>query len=293
MLSAHCRYWAEYCNETTGDACRMPPSPVELDFRRRVTGLGIRTVLNYLYSGRIKVDHHNCVEVFDAARALKIRDLTHLTERFIKVLLQDHNLWSVVTATRDKFPSSIFDIAWTKLATRFVRLSKSPEFKQLSLEDLIWFLQSDELLVSSEYQVFEAAMIWFKEERDARKRYFRRLMECVRFAYMTTDELVECMKYDVIFQEELGIDILCEANLAKLLAHENQQWSGYEIPPARRPDFEPRVKAFENPGRMERLQEKALMKTLDKRVSTNNLDLGKLFDKKFLVPVYHEVRASF
>ena len=151
MLSAHCKYWGEFCSESTGDACRMPHSPVELDFRRRVTGLGIRVVLNYLYTGRIKVDHHNCVEVFDAARALKIRDLTHLTERFIKVLLQDHNLWSTVSATRDRHPSSIFDIAWTKLATRFVRLSKTPEFKLLELDDLMWFLQSDELLVSVLY----------------------------------------------------------------------------------------------------------------------------------------------
>ena len=56
-------------------------------------------------------------------------------------------------------------------------------------------------------------MSWFVEDRDARKRYFRRLMECVRFAYMTTDELVECMKFDDIFQDDIGIEILSDANL--------------------------------------------------------------------------------
>ena len=30
---------------------------------------------------------------------------------------------------------------------------------------------------------------------------------------MTTDELVECMKFDDIFQDDIGIEILSDANL--------------------------------------------------------------------------------
>jgi hypothetical protein len=87
------------------------------------------------------------VEVFDAARALKIRDLSQMTEKFVEVLLNDHNLWSTVAATKDT-PSAIFDIAWTKLATRFVELSKTEEFCHVTLEDLLWFLRSEELVVT-------------------------------------------------------------------------------------------------------------------------------------------------
>ncbi|OWA54773.1 hypothetical protein BV898_19168 [Hypsibius exemplaris] len=275
LLATHCGFWRDFCDDRHYDLCQH--IPVEIDFRNKVTGIGLKTVIHFLYTGRIKVSHENCVEVFDAARALKMRDLSHLCERFIKVLLQDHNLWSTVSATRNT-ASAIFDIAWTKLATRFVRLAKTEAFSNLELQDLLWFLSSDELLVT----VFQAALLWITSDRSRRLSDFPAVMGTVRFAYMTTDELVQCMNSDPIFQEEMGIEILSQANLAKVFANENQQWSDYDLFAARRPELDKNLKKFLNPDTRALLEDELKIKQLDAQVSTNSLDLGKLFDRKYV-----------
>ncbi|XP_055350306.1 kelch-like protein 7 isoform X2 [Paramacrobiotus metropolitanus] len=230
LLSAHSDVWTDFCYQR---GCSLyKHSPILIDFGSAVTLLGLRNVVNYLYVGRIKVGYSNCVEIFDAARALRLHYLAKMAEAFANVLLQEHNLWSTVSATRST-ACALFDIAWTKLATMFVELSKTRDFLEMDAEDLLWFLKQNELKVTSEYEVFEAAINWMKHDRLARLPHFQTIMGCIRFALMSTDELVMCMKSDLVFQEPIGMEMLSFANLARLYASQNQNWSDYELPKTR------------------------------------------------------------
>lgn len=61
--------------------------------------------------------------------------------------------------------------------------------------------------------MFEAAIAWIKHDRAERLTHFKTVMSCIRFALMTTDELIQCMKADLVFQEPLGMELLTFANL--------------------------------------------------------------------------------
>lgn len=104
----------------------------------------------------------NCVEIYDTARALRLHYLALMIEQFTNVLLQEHNLWSTVSALRAT-PCGLFDIAWTKLATMFVELSRRNEFLELNPDEVVWFLEQDELKTEvrcSLWEIFQNVRFW-------------------------------------------------------------------------------------------------------------------------------------
>lgn len=64
-------------------------------------------------------------------------------------------------------------------------LQESPEFKELTSEELEAILRDDELNVKNEEIVFEAVNTWVEHNLEERKPYLPRLLKCVRYGLMS------------------------------------------------------------------------------------------------------------
>ncbi len=90
------------------------------------------------------------------------------------------------------------------LQKHFTPVSKTEDFLALPVGDVFEILSRDELFVSNEEQVFEAAMAWVRKDENSRKEYMATLLSCIRLPllkphYITdrvaSDELIRgCLK---------------------------------------------------------------------------------------------------
>lgn len=65
-------------------------------------------------------------------------------------------------------------------------VKESTELKDISIEELELILQDDELNVRYEELIFEAIKFWIETKIDERKKYVPRLLNCVRFGFMSS-----------------------------------------------------------------------------------------------------------
>jgi kelch-like protein 10 len=77
-------------------------------------------------------------------------------------------------------------------------LQYSPEFKDLSAEELEYILRDDELNVDKEELVFEAVIKWTAADLQARERYLRTLINCVRYELMSLNFFTNVMNNEFI-----------------------------------------------------------------------------------------------
>lgn len=65
-------------------------------------------------------------------------------------------------------------------------LKESAELKDISIDELELILQDDELNIRYEEFIFEAIKSWIEAKIDDRKKYVPRLLNCVRFGFMSS-----------------------------------------------------------------------------------------------------------
>ena len=63
---------------------------------------------------------------------------------------------------------------------------------ELDIDTLCQLLSSDDLVVQTEFDVFQLAVRWLVHNIEERVKFSLRIMNLVRFCYMTTEELFTC-----------------------------------------------------------------------------------------------------
>ena len=66
-------------------------------------------------------------------------------------------------------------------------------FLEWDVEKVIRLLSNDHIVIETELHVFTAAMRWLSHHRSERLRHFKRLMDTVRWMYLSTEELLSCV----------------------------------------------------------------------------------------------------
>lgn len=67
------------------------------------------------------------------------------------------------------------------ILVHFASLLEDISFLQLNVETLLWILESDELSISEEVEVFRAIKKWINHDHAAREKHFLALLGCVRY----------------------------------------------------------------------------------------------------------------
>ena len=119
-------------------------------------------LIQFMYLGEVCVHKDNVRELIAASDYLKMSNLKDIACRFYEKKLNPSNCLSI-SALADEFKcQSLKASADTYVFHYFVSVSKFEEFKSLNREQVIHIISSDDVNVSEEEQVFEAAMGWLR-----------------------------------------------------------------------------------------------------------------------------------
>ncbi|XP_002734469.1 kelch-like protein 18 [Saccoglossus kowalevskii] len=160
----------------------------------------LESFVNYAYNGRVELDVNNVQSILVGASFLQLQAIKEACCEFLKERLNPCNCLGIRTFADTMMCSNLQEAANSYLHKRFIDVSKSDEFLNLSKEEIFEILSCDDLNVKGEDQVFEALVAWVKRDIANRQQYMPELLAKVRLPLIrpqiltdriSTEELVK------------------------------------------------------------------------------------------------------
>ncbi|CAC5382987.1 unnamed protein product [Mytilus coruscus] len=184
--------------------------------------IAFEILLKYIYTGILDVYPDVVGDLMTMAESLRIP--------MVKTRVIDHLeclplAEALAILMKEKIFGPLYERVMVAVCDQFNTFRHEGVFLEIDFETLITILSSDNLNISTELDVFEAAIRWIAHNIMNRKQYLIRLMQCVRFAYMTPTELFHCNeRTDILKGDSLCKQMLLEAlwiATAKMLCKED------------------------------------------------------------------------
>ncbi|XP_015783790.1 uncharacterized protein LOC107361470 [Tetranychus urticae] len=220
------------------DLLESKENKVELDFDEHV----FDSILDWIHSEAftIKVDY--VISFYDAADYLMINDrlfepcLSYFHENFTirhlpSVLLQ-------VTKVSKLLNSGSIE---SFICHHFLKIANTDAYLDYPVESVEAILTLD-LMVYSEYQIFESIIKWINGKVDSRKKYILKLMDCVRWFNMDRDDRKKMLDNELI-KTRSNFDLY---SLAKDSDRFNRSKQSFFISIHQKADATLALKAFDN-----------------------------------------------
>ncbi|GAV01797.1 hypothetical protein RvY_12451 [Ramazzottius varieornatus] len=128
--------------------------------------------------------------LLEAARRLGLSAVEEKGLDFLGILLADEQLMVTLQLAERDGLADLHREAYKCLAKNFYRQTKMVAFLEWDVEKVIRLLSSDYIIIETELHVFTVAMRWICYQRSERLRHFKRLMDTVRWMYLSTEELL-------------------------------------------------------------------------------------------------------
>ena len=168
-----------------------------------VSANALEHIVNFLYSGSLRLDSDNLGDVLNAASHLQVAAVLALCSDYMVAELSD-----ACGGERD----GLLELARTYCLTAVLRhhddatladfdhFSRTLPFLHMLASQLESYLASDALVVSSELTVFNAIARWYAHKPADRGQHLEMLLGCVRFGLMTETELTQLTEHGLISQ---------------------------------------------------------------------------------------------
>ena len=167
---------------------------------KEVTCQALTEVLQYVYTGKAKLNSSNAEEIVVASDYLMVEGLKSKASLFLEESLSNANCLALESFASQYNCESLKQAAATFIRKNFVTVAKSSDFLSLNEEKLLELLSDDEIIVPREEEVYHAAVRWVKYDLASRENYFPELLKCLRLFSMSKFSLRQ---------------ILCEEELVK------------------------------------------------------------------------------
>ncbi|XP_078594426.1 kelch-like protein 14 isoform X1 [Branchiostoma floridae x Branchiostoma japonicum] len=147
-----------------------------------VTAAGLFAVVEYLYTSNLTLSLGNVEEVLVAANILVIPSVIKLCSEYLNQQIASNTCMEVASI------AAMFNLRETKdLATKcFIQ-----QFQDLSLEEILDVLESDQEFAFPEMTLFRVGLMWLNRDRENRMQHAATLMTKIRFPLIPASDLVE------------------------------------------------------------------------------------------------------
>ncbi|XP_064071769.1 uncharacterized protein LOC113399806 [Vanessa tameamea] len=135
----------------------------------------------------------NVLDLFCAAQYLEIKDLQDQCWSFImnENLFNEDTAFALYREARCKNVTAVKELMVPRIMRFFLPLVASNDFLQLEPEEIITFLKSNYICVTSEIEVLMAGVRWLKANWSNRSPFVVDVMRCVRFGLISPWQLVD------------------------------------------------------------------------------------------------------
>ena len=137
-------------------------------------------ILDFIYTGKVEVSEDNVQQLLPASKMLQIEDIEVICCDFFKHELDSSNCVGIYTFSDAHSCFNLSKSALDFIHRNFVEVSKQEEFLHLTKTSLLQMLESEELKIESEEQVFEAAMRWVVHDLSRGREALGNILERIR-----------------------------------------------------------------------------------------------------------------
>ncbi|XP_065155691.1 uncharacterized protein [Atheta coriaria] len=139
------------------------------------------------------LNRENVLDIFNAAKYLKIKDLIEQCWAFIDnplVFAEDTAFLLYIDAKEKNLPE-VRDLMLPRIEKFYLMLVSSEDWLRLDMEDVMAFLSSNYICVNCEMEVFMSAVRWLKQDWENRDKFKHQVLSCVRFGNVAPWQLVD------------------------------------------------------------------------------------------------------
>ena len=173
--------------------------------RIKIKGLdssALEQLLEFCYTATVTITSENVQQLLIASGMLQFPKIQDSCMEFLMNNLHESNcigIWKLAEVIQRN--QKTLEKLETYIKTNFSFVAKHEEFLDLTAEQLLKFLKSDNLNISTENDLSTAIIRWVRLDPQKRSAHLEDLMKHVRFSQITRRHLT-----DVILNEELILD---------------------------------------------------------------------------------------
>ena len=183
---------------------------------------GAVDVLEFIYTGSVKVTQENSKDLIAAANFLVIAGLKKLSGRYLEGEMSESNCISTFYFAEMYQCDELITNTRKFIHANFASVAEMDEFLSLEAKEVERWISSDEISVAVEADVFKIVLKWIEQKISARKASFQQLFGHVRLAFLSRDFLLDVVTNDLVEENSDCFKLLSKAiNLPGFLTEEN------------------------------------------------------------------------
>ncbi|XP_020792821.1 kelch-like protein 38 [Boleophthalmus pectinirostris] len=156
-------------------------------------------IIDYVYTGLVSIHMNNVLSLMQAAAMLQYGRLFEACSTFLQMQLSPDNCLSMIRLSEILHCESLQVKAKEMAMRSFSDVSASEELCELSLPELMRYLEEDDLCAEEE-QVFETLVAWIHHDPLSRKGAISDLFKKVRLRYIHPTYLFQFIASDPLIQ---------------------------------------------------------------------------------------------
>ncbi len=151
----------------------------------------VKSLVDFAYTAKITVNEDNVQPLLKAAAILQLFEVVGVCCNFLCAQLHPSNCLGIYSFAEAHGCNVLADSAQQYLFDHFTKVVKSDEFTSLSFDRAKKLLSSDNINVSDEEIVFEAAYYWLNHDPYIRKAFAFEMLSVIRLSLLKPRFLAE------------------------------------------------------------------------------------------------------
>lgn len=151
-----------------------------------IDGVVLKTLVDFCYSGQIKITSNNAEDLLRAASRYSFIDIQKwclpITERLL--VKKPLNCLQYYTLAHEYKFDSLEKLSLELACKHFPQLKGAEEFLSLDVGPLINLLKSDDLYCPDEIIVLKTVLAWIRRDIANRQKHMPELLQTIRFTQM-------------------------------------------------------------------------------------------------------------
>lgn len=199
---------------------------------KEIDATALEHLINYAYSGCIRIDINNCQSLMIGASFLQLNKVRDACAEFLIRKFHPQNVLGIKSFGDSLSHSSLVIAADKFINQKFAAISTSEEFMQLSITDLLEIIRRDEINCSSEEIIFEAVMRWIKFNEAERSCLLPEVLSKVRLPLLSPQYLADSVATEELIRSSHKCrDLLDEAKDFHLMPERRELLQSYRTRP--------------------------------------------------------------
>ena len=213
-------FYAMFCSE-------MEESKKSVISIREIPANAMETILEYCYTAKIDINEESVQYLLPAASLLQMGWVRDSCCEFLKNQLCSFNCLGVRAFADTHDCHELCNAATTFAQQNYLEVLEAEEFLELDFEKLVELIQSDDLNITSEEQVYESVIKWVKHDIDTRYVKLPQILEHVRLPLLDKHYLVNVVGTEALIRKSAECrDLLDDAKDYLLIPEQRVKLSG-------------------------------------------------------------------